>query len=113
MINASDEAMVFPESIIETAEAEDSIRTYSWLERQLIHADPDCISDEQVDEVPDSIYIMRLTALPTVIDMPYNEPIKKCLELYVHRRRAMVERMVGVGYNHYFPIFEEALQRHG
>ena len=110
MMSASDENMAFPESIIE--DVEDTIKTYSWLERQLIHADSTCVSDEQVDEVSDSIYIMRLTALPTVIDMPYNEPIKKCLELYVHRRRAMVERMVGVGYNHYFPIFEEALQRH-
>ena len=111
MIKASAENMVFPESLNE--DVQDTLSTYSWLERQLIHADPDCVSEEQVAEVPDSVYIMRMKALPTVIDMPYNEPIKKCLELYVHRRRSMVERMVGVGYNYYFPIFEEALQRHG
>ena len=111
MIKASAENMVFPESMNE--DVQDTLSTYSWLERQLIHADPDCVSEEQVAEVPDSVYIMRMKALPTVIDMPYNEPIKKCLELYVHRRRSMVERMVGVGYNYYFPIFEEALQRHG
>ena len=109
MINAHDENMVFPESMEENQDS----TTYSWTERMLIHVDPNCISDEQVDEVPDSIYIMRLRALPTLIDMPYNEPVKKCLDMYVHRRRALVERMVGIGYNHYFPIFEEALQRHG
>lgn len=103
--------MILPESV-ENEEAFDTLQ-YTWMERMLIHADPDCISDTQVDEVPDSVYIMRLKALPTLIEMPFNDQVRKCIELYVHRRRAMVERMVGIGYNHYFPVFEEALQRHG
>lgn len=108
MINASGDGLVFPESL------EDHVDTtkYSWTERMFIHVDPDCISDEQVDDVPDSVYIMRLHALPTLIDMPFNDAIRKCLDMYVHRRRSLVERMVGIGYNHYFPIFEEALQRY-
>ena len=56
---------------------------------------------------------MRLRALPTKIDMPFNQPVRQCLDLYVHRRREMVERMVGLGYNYYFPVFEDALQRYG
>lgn len=105
-----DDKLVFPESIEE--EDADSVK-YTWTERMFIHFDPDCISDEQVDEVSDSIYIMRLKALPTLIEMPFNEPIRKCLDMYVHRRRALVEKMVGIGYNHYFPVFEDALQRYG
>lgn len=109
MLNIQDSAMVFPESI---TEASDSLNWYSWSERFFIHADSTCISGPDEGEIPDSVFIMRLRALPTVIDMPFNQPVRNCLNLYIHRRRSMVERMVGVGYNHYFPIFEDALQRY-
>lgn len=108
MIQIKDTAMIFPEMLLEQNEP-----VFTWLDREFVHADPDCVSDEQVNDVPDSIYIMRLKALPTVIDMPFNQPVKTCLDLYVHRRRKAVERMVGIGYNHYFPIFEDALQHYG
>lgn len=112
MLSVQDTALVLPESMIEGLDDDgDSARWYAWTERQLIHVDENCVSGPD-QEVPDSIYIMRLRALPTVIDMPFNQPVKKVLDMYVHRRRAMVERMVGVGYNHYFPIFEDALQKY-
>lgn len=107
MMQIRDTAMIFPEMLLEQNEP-----TFTWLDREFLHADPECVSDEQVSDVPDSIYIMRLKALPTIIDMPFNQPVKTCLDLYVHRRRKAVERMVGIGYNHYFPIFEDALQRY-
>lgn len=116
MVNASDDDMVFPESIeLDTDEEELANKpfSYSWLERMFIHADSTCVSDSVSEQVSDSLYMMRLAALPTVIEMPFNDPIRKCLDLYVHRRRSAVERMVGIGFNHYFPVFEEALQRHG
>jgi len=109
MLNVKDSAMVFPESM---TEEDDSLGWYSWGERFYIHVDSNCVSGPELADVPDSVYIMRLRALPTIIDMPYNEPVRKCLDLYVHRRRSAVERMVGVGYNHYFPIFEDALERY-
>lgn len=102
--------MIFPESVEEDS---DSAYSFNWTERFFVHVDPNCVSDRQVPEVPDSIYIMRLRALPTKIDMPFNQPVRQCLDLYVHRRREMVERMVGLGYNYYFPVFEDALQRYG
>ena len=111
MLNVTDSAMIFPESMEEQA---DSVAfNYNWTERFFIHYDSACVSDMDVPEVPDSIYIMRLRALPTTIDMPFNQPVRQCLDLYVHRRRELVERMVGVGYNYYFPVFEDALQRYG
>lgn len=111
MLNVTDSAMVFPESVEE--ETDSSTFQYNWTERFFIHVDSACVSDAQVPDVPDSIYIMRLRALPTKIDMPFNQPVRQCLDLYVHKRREFVERMVGVGYNYYFPIFEDALQRYG
>jgi len=111
MLNVTDSAMFFPES---TEEQADSLPSYyNWTERFFVHYDSACVSDKDVPPVPDSIYIMRLRALPTRIDMPFNQPVRQCLDLYVHRRRELVERMVGVGYNYYFPIFEDALQRYG
>lgn len=110
MLEVQDSAMIFPESVEEDS---DSAYSFNWTERFFVHVDPNCVSDRQVPEVPDSIYIMRLRALPTKIDMPFNQPVRQCLDLYVHRRREMVERMVGLGYNYYFPVFEDALQRYG
>ncbi len=107
MLNAFDSAMIFPESLEEI----DNI-DYDWTERHFIHVDPNCISDSGWHFVPDSEYIERLKAIPSIIELPFNQPVRECLDLYIHRRREMVERMVGVGYNHYFPIFEDALRRY-
>lgn len=112
MLNVQDSAMVFPEEMMDDEPA-DTLGYYSSFERNFLHYDPNCISDHDVAEVPDSVYVMRLKALPTKIEMPFNQPVRKCLDLYVHRRREAVERMVGLGYNYYFPIFEDALQRYG
>jgi len=109
MLNVKDTAMVMPESMIEEY---DSLGWFSWGERFYTHVDSSCVSEPRVAEVPDSIYIMRLRALPTIVDMPFNQPVRTCIDRYVHNRRGLVERMVGVGYNHYFPVFEDALKRH-
>lgn len=109
MLNVIDSAMVMPESLEEPA---DTVEFYNWAERFYVHYNPECVSDKDVPDVPDSIYIMRLRALPTKINMPFNQPVRQCIDMYVHRRRELVERMVGIGYNHYFPIFEDALQRY-
>ncbi len=107
MMTVRDSALYIPEALDEADTTQ-----YSWTERQFLHVDPDCISDPNPIPVPDSVYIMRMHALPTVIDMPYNQPVKQCLDFYLTRRRAMIERLVGIGYNHYFPVFEDALQRY-
>lgn len=111
MLNVQDSAMIFHDEFL-GEEPADTLSFFSQVERNFLHYDPNCISDSFVPEVPDSVYIMRLRALPTKIEMPFNQPVRKCLDLYVHRRREAVERMVGLGYNYYFPIFEDALQRH-
>lgn len=76
MMTVRDSALFIPEILEENDNTE-----YSWTERQFIHVDPDCISDPNPQYVPDSVYIMRLKALPAVIDMPFNQPVKQCLEI--------------------------------
>lgn len=108
MMNAQDPSLFIPQSLDE-AKASD----YTWTERHYIHVDPNCVSESNPLPTPDSVFIMRLRAMPTIIEMPFNQPVKQALELYLERRRSLVERMVGLGFNYYFPVFENALQRYG
>ena len=62
--------------------------------------------------VSDSIYIQRLSKLPNIIELPYNETVRKCIELYVNRRRELVEYMLGLEV-FYFPMIEETLDKYG
>lgn len=107
MVEAQDSSLFIPESLEDNDESD-----YTWTERQFIHIDPNCVRILEPEPVPDSVYIMRLRALPTIIEMPFNQPVKKALDFYLMRRRALVERMVSVGFNYYFPIFENALQKY-
>lgn len=107
MVEAQDSSLFILESLEDNDESD-----YTWTERQFIHIDPNCVRILEPEPVPDSVYIMRLRALPTIIEMPFNQPVKKALDFYLMRRRALVERMVSVGFNYYFPIFENALQKY-
>ena len=108
MRDAKDSVLYIPEFLEENKPSD-----YNWAERHYIHLDPNCISQAFAEPTPDSVYIMRLRAMPTIIEMPFNQPVKQALDFYLERRRGLVERMVGLGFNYYFPIFENAIQRHG
>jgi membrane-bound lytic murein transglycosylase D len=60
----------------------------------------------------DSVYIQRLSQLQNTIGLPYNETVRRCIELYVDRRRDLVQNMLGAE-SFYFPIIEEALNKYG
>lgn len=107
MMEVQDNDMYIPESLDEADPSD-----YTWTERHYIHIDPNCVSIEHPDPTPDSVFIMRLKAIPTIIEMPFNQPVRQALDMYIQRRRSLVERMVGLGFNYYFPIFENALQRY-
>ncbi|MCL2072937.1 MAG: transglycosylase SLT domain-containing protein [Marinilabiliaceae bacterium] len=61
-----------------------------------------------VEDLSDALYISRLAAIQTPIAMTFNSLVKEQIMLYTQRRRGQVERMLGLS-EHYFPIFEEAL----
>lgn len=64
-----------------------------------------------VVSIPDSVYINRLQAIDSYIDLSYNKTVKNFIELYTQRRRDQVEMMLGLA-SFYFPIFEEALDKY-
>lgn len=108
MIEARDSALFIPGSI-----EDDNPSNYNWNERRYTQLDQNCIHNDNPQPVSDSIYIMRLKALPTIIQMPFNQTVRQALDFYLQRRRSLIERMIGLGNHYYFPIFENALQHHG
>ena len=65
----------------------------------------ECTSDTIIAELPDSIYKQRLQALPFIIEVPYNEVVRRYILRYVKhspRQLASLQRKA----QYYFPIFE-------
>lgn len=65
----------------------------------------------EVPQYPDSVIAYRIAHLPSPMNLAYNEHVKAFIDLYANRRRTLLERSMGLS-NYYFPIFEEALERH-
>lgn len=66
------------------------------------------------NEVPrftDSVYMARIKAIESPLPYTYNSTVKAFIELYAMRKRAQVERMLGLS-EYYFPIMEEILDRY-
>lgn len=81
-----------------------------WV--QAYEKETDCDTTAFLPNYPDSVYIARLSALPYVMEMPYNDKVRSFIDLYVVRRRQQLSRLLGLS-EYYFPIFEEALNRYG
>jgi len=65
-----------------------------------------------VPSYPDSIYEKRLESLQSFIPLPFNQIIRKYIEVYSVKKREQVETMLGLSV-YYFPIFEAELARQG
>ena len=59
-----------------------------------------------------TVYMKRLSMLPTVIEMPYNDVVQTFIDRYSGHLRNSVSYMLGAQ-NFYMPIFEEALDIYG
>lgn len=59
-----------------------------------------------------TVYMKRLSMLPTVLEMPYNDVVQTFIDRYSGHLRNSVSYMLGAQ-NFYMPIFEEALDTYG
>lgn len=101
----TDTAIVFPES----TQADVHRMQQNWyIENYTALGSP---ADGSGD-MSDSTLISRLQSMPTTIEMPFNPVVRSHIDLYVNRRRQLVEAMLGMSL-YYMPIFEEALEREG
>ena len=95
-----------------TAMSTDTVLAPIFFDEALAWLDTtECTSDTLITELPDSIYKQRLQALPFVIEVPYNEVVRRYILRYVKhspRQLAALQRKA----EYYFPIFEDILAKH-
>ena len=85
----------------------DSLLT-DWKVKNYIDLSKDCSTSTDNPLFSDSTYIDRLSRMPTLMEMPYNEIVRKFIDMYTGRLRNQVAFMLSAC-NFYMPIFEEAL----
>ena len=80
-----------------------------WMTKNYLTNVENCLSTGVNPEFDHETYALRLSRLPNVIEMPYNEIVRKYIDRYCERLRPSVSIMLGAC-NFYNPIFEEALE---
>ena len=83
-----------------------------WKAKTYIDLGKECSTSEENPLFSDSVYIDRLSRIPAVMEMPYNEIVRKFIDMYSGRLRQQVSFMLSAC-NFYMPIFEEALDAYG
>lgn len=95
----------FPETMLSDM---DSLY-WDWQSKNLLSIDENCRMLPESPKVSDSVYIDRLSRIPSIIEMPFNDVVKKYIEAYTGRLRNKVSFMLAAA-NFYMPMFEEALE---
>lgn len=57
---------------------------------------------------PDSVYIERLSRIPSIIPLSYNRFVRNYIHVYTEKKKDMLETMLGLA-QYYFPLIEEVL----
>ncbi len=83
-----------------------------YYSKTYLQPDEDCNYRNENRDYPKEVYIDRLSRLPNVMEMPYNDIVQKFIDRYTGRLRHSVSYMLGAS-NFYIPIFEEALEAYG
>ncbi len=106
MIVGPDTAIVVPVEF--DADLDEIVHNWYLTNAQL----GDCRKDTGLVLGNKEIYIERLQKLPYVMEMPYNDIVKKLIQKYL-QKSDYEEYMLCLGQTYYFPMFEEALERYG
>lgn len=80
-----------------------------YYSKTYLQPDNDCNYRDENPTFPTEVYIDRLQRLPNVMEMPYNDIVRKFIDRYTGRLRHSVSYMLGAS-NFYIPIFEQALE---
>ena len=94
----------FPETML----ADMDSLYWDWQSKNFLSIDENCVMTAENPSISDSIYIDRLSRIPSIIEMPFNEIVKKHIEAYTTRLRNKVSFILAAA-NFYMPLFEEAL----
>ena len=99
-----EELLEFPE----TMQSDMDSLYWDWQSKNYIYIDENCRMLPEGPNVSDSVYIDRLSRIPSIIELPFNEVVKKYIEAYTGRLRNKVSFMLAAS-NFYMPIIESAL----
>ena len=103
----TDNDIVFPASF----ETDTKAMMENWYLQNYAILDKE-VENKSVGEVDEAEYIRRLKAIPSSIELPYNQVVRSYIDRYVKRNRTLVEQMLGMSL-YYMPIFEQALEKEG
>lgn len=67
---------------------------------------------EFVSDIPDSVYIAKLTKMNSFIPIPYNNIVRNEIIKYTQKRPALAKRILGLS-SYYMPQFEEIFDYYG
>ncbi|MDE6297743.1 MAG: transglycosylase SLT domain-containing protein, partial [Muribaculaceae bacterium] len=104
----TDNNIVYPEA---NYEAQSRKMLEGWYMQNYMATDDRYMTKEDV-ATSDDTYRRRLSELPTIIEMPFNQVVKSHIERYTKKGRPMVASLLGLS-NYYMPIFEQALEEQG
>lgn len=79
-----------------------------WSSKSYLSHSKDCQNTDINPAFSDSVYISRLSHIPAVMELPYNDIVRKFIDMYTGKLRKQVAFMLGAS-NFYMPLFEEAL----
>ncbi len=103
--SGNEEVIEFPEAM--TYDLDSLLNLY--LAKTYLEQDPDCNMRDVNPVYTKEDYIDRLSRLPCIMEMAYNEVVQKFIDRYSGRLRQSISYMLGAS-NFYIPIFEEALE---
>ena len=63
-------------------------------------------ADSAIIEFPDSVYLDRLSLIPSAIELSYNRTVRNYINVYSSQKRENMEVMLGLA-DYYFPVFEQ------
>ena len=107
----NEEEIEFPEAM--TYDLDSLMNQY--MSQTYLSSDPsspdgnDCNSKNENPTYTKEEYIDRLSRIPSVMELTYNDVVRKFIDRYTGRLRYTVSYMLGAS-NFYMPIFEEALE---
>lgn len=99
------EVIEFPEAM--TYDLDSLLNLY--MSKTYLDEDGDCNMRDINPVYTKEDYINRLSRLPNVMEMVYNDVVQKFVDRYSGRLRHSISYMLGAS-NFYIPIFEEALE---
>ena len=101
----NEEVIEFPEAM--TYDLDSLLNLY--MARTYLDEGGDCNMRDVNPVYSKEDYIDRLSRMPTIMEMAYNDVVQKFIDRYSGRLRHSISYMLGAS-NFYMPIFEEALE---